>query len=57
MQVQMTRDQLLSLYLEALDASTGYSFTTTELKQHTETMTYDDLLQAYTQLPAEAKYH
>lgn len=57
MQVTMTHDQLLDLYLEALDASTGYSFTISELKQHTELMEYDELMRAYEQMPAEFKYH
>lgn len=57
MQVQMTRDRLLGLYLEALDESTGFTYTITELKQHTVLMTYDELKQAYDKLPDQFKYH
>jgi len=57
MQFEMTHDQLRSLYLEALDASTGYSFSISELTSMIEDMEYEDMLKAYEEMPARFKFH
>jgi hypothetical protein len=57
MQYEMTHDQLRGLYLEALDASTGYSFTISELTSMIEDMEYEDMLKAYEDMPAQFKFH
>ena len=57
MDMTMTHDQLRSLYLEALDASTGYSFSISELTAQIEDMDYEDLMKAYEEMPGEFKYH
>lgn len=56
MQIEMTQDRLLALYIEALAVSTGYSFTTNELKQHTLEWDFDQLMAAYDALPNEVKF-
>ena len=43
----MKRELLVDAYLEILDANTGYSFTTPELKAHTEKMSDNELFEAY----------
>jgi hypothetical protein len=57
MDYTMTHDQLRSLYLEALDASTGYSFSISELTSMIEDMEYEDMWKAYEEMPAQFKFH
>lgn len=57
MDYAMTHDQLRGLYLEALDASTGYSFSISELTAQVEDMSYEDMMKAYEEMPGEFKFH
>lgn len=56
MDYTMTYEQLRDLYLEALDASTGYSFTISELSAQVEDMSYEDMMKAYEEMPAYFKF-
>ncbi len=56
MDYTMTHEQLRGQYLEALDASTGYSFTISELTAHIEDMSYEDMMKAYEEMPAYFKF-
>jgi hypothetical protein len=56
MDYTMTHEQLRGLYLEALDASTGYSFTISELSAQVEDMSYEDMKKAYEEMPAYFKF-
>lgn len=55
MDYTMTYEQLRGQYLEALDASTGYSFTISELTAHIEDMSYEDMMKAYEEIPNQFK--
>jgi hypothetical protein len=57
MQIEMDYEKLRSLYLEALDASTGYSFSILELIEQVQSMTYEDMLKAYEEMPGQFKFH
>ena len=55
MDYTMTHEQLRGQYLEALDASTGYSFTISELTAQVEDMSYEDMMKAYEKIPNQFK--
>ena len=57
MDYTMTYEQLRGLYLEALDASTGYSSSLVELIEQVQAMSYEDMMKAYEEMPAQFKFH
>lgn len=57
MQIEIDYEKLRSLYLESLDASTGYSFSILELIEQVQGMSYEDMLKAYEEMPAQFKFH
>jgi hypothetical protein len=57
MQVEIDYEKLRSLYLEALDASTGYSFSIIELVEQVQGMSYEDMLKAYEEMPGKFKFN
>lgn len=55
--MQIDYEKLRSLYMEALDASTGYSASIFELFEQVQGMSYEDMLKAYEEMPAQFKFH